>query len=141
MHLFFFKDKKKREAEILHQSANAKANGYAFKYFQEYIELYRIDFVNNMYMYCVSYAQVLIYMYTPFMYILSKFCFAWNRHGEVELDWIESLELNPLSDMLHIIYLQALESMADARWELRRMGQQVSVPQTVLHQYMFRLRD
>ena len=40
-------------------------------------------------------------------------------------DWVNSLELQRLSELLELIFYQTVESMADVRWELRRMGQQV----------------
>jgi len=46
-------------------------------------------------------------------------------HDEDEVD--ESHDKDQmLSDILRHILLQCIESTADARWELRRMGQQVS---------------
>lgn len=39
--------------------------------------------------------------------------------------WTNALQLGPLSSVLSQVFLQTVECLADTRWELRRMGQQV----------------
>ncbi|KAJ7383197.1 hypothetical protein OS493_030355 [Desmophyllum pertusum] len=39
--------------------------------------------------------------------------------------WTNALQLGTLSSVLSQVVLQTIECLADSRWELRRMGQQV----------------
>ena len=40
-------------------------------------------------------------------------------------DWFVDTELSSMAELLQTILYQTIQSMADASWELRRMGQQV----------------
>ena len=49
-----------------------------------------------------------------------------ERSLEEEL-WWEELEVGTLSELLKKMLYQTVECLADARWEIRRMGQQVNL--------------
>ena len=55
--------------------------------------------------------------------------------GVNEEDWFVDTELSSMAELLQTILYQTVQSMADASWELRRMGQQVGI--YVLHKIKF----
>ena len=50
-----------------------------------------------------------------------------------EEDWFVDTELSSMAELLKNILYQTIQSMADASWELRRMGQQVGTLLTAIY--------